>query len=71
MGLGRVSRRGPLRAAVAALPLAGAPGERDGALVRTPGRPGEPDVVLLVRVHEGRPHYLPVAPALRPPRTAG
>lgn len=54
-----------MRAAVAALPMAGADGERDDALVRIPGRPGEPDRVCLVRIHAGRSHYLPIDPALR------
>lgn len=58
-------RRGPLRAALEAVPLRGDPATaRDGSLVRDPTVSGEAARLYLVRVHGDEVFFLPVAPAL-------
>lgn len=57
--------RGPLRAALEAVPLRGDPATaRDGSLVRDPTVSGEPARLYLVRVHGADVYFLPVAPEL-------
>ncbi|TXN47416.1 hypothetical protein [Methylobacterium sp. WL7] len=58
--------RGPLRAAVAALPLRGdSSTARDGTIVRDAIVPGEPPRTFLVRIHDGVAHFVRFAPQLR------